>query len=430
MPNRKSPIISVAAAILVLMMFGAAERAAAQQETVLHNFHDNGKDGVDPKAGLVFDTAGNLYGAAFEDGPHNDGVVFELTPDAGGSWTERILHAFGSGEDGQLPVASLTFDAAGNLYGTTAAGGVYGAGTVFELSPQANGSWKEKILHAFNPNHGDGNGPDCVLIFDASGNLYGTTYGGGAYGGEYNGGTVFELSPKAGGIWKESILHDFNPNTTDGFVPSGGVILDSAGNLYGTTYYGGVYNDCDGAGCGMAFELTPKASGSWVERAVHNFQNDGTDGYGPAGSLVIDGAGNLYGATQQGGEYAIPSEGGVVFELTPAAGGMWTETILHTFDPNGTDGTIADSNLIFDAAGNLYGTTIAGGGGGEGVLYELTPTGGGIWTEKILHHFPDGTTDGAEPLGGVILDAAGNLYGATYSGGLYPYSGMVYEVTP
>jgi uncharacterized repeat protein (TIGR03803 family) len=417
-------------ALMALAVIGMARSSLAQTETILHNFGNNGTDGVNPRGGLIFDKAGNLYGTTMEGGPGSAGIVFELTPITGGGWKEVLLHAFGHGKDGQVPVAGLIFDAADNLYGTTAAGGTYNAGTVFELSPQASGGWKETILHSFNPARKDGVGPGCPLVFDSVGNLYGTTDGGGAYGTSVNGGTVFELSPQPNGSWTETILHNFNPNTTDGSLPDwGGVIFDALGNLYGATYGGGAYT-CGSYGCGTVFELTPKAGGGWAERILHNFQNNGSDGYGPGTGVILDHAGNLFGTTSWGGAYGESFGGGVVFELTRKAGGSWAESILHSFNTlSGTDG-IFPLSVTMDTSGNLYGTTTSGDFIANGMVYELTPTTGGAWTEQILYWFSENGTDGYEPQTGVILNSAGNIYGTTYSGGTHAYSGTVYEITP
>ena len=266
----------------------------------------------------------------------------------------------------------------------------------------------EKVLHSFNGNGADGYQPEASLIFDAVGNLYGTTYWGGTYGF----GTVFELTPSGGGGWTETVLHSFQPNGTDGNYPIAGLIFDAAGNLYGTTSAGGTY------GFGTVFELTPEEGGGWTETVLLNF--NGTDGSYPHAGLAFDAAGNLYGTTGYDGTYHY----GTVFELTPTAGGGWTETVLHSFG-NGTDGASPFAGLIFDAAGNLYGTTSAGGTYGTGTVFELT---GG--REQVLYSFKSRYgADGATPYAGLIFDAAGNLYGTTYWGGNYG-DGTVFELTP
>src|SRR5664279_2753958 len=315
--KRLSIGLTVTLLIFTVSLFMTSTWAAAQ-ERVLHNFNNNGTDGTFPQAGLIVDGAGNLYGTTVDGGTYGWGTVFELTPTAGGGWTETVLYSFGNnGTDGMWPYAGLIFDAAGNLYGTTNSGGTYGYWTVFELTPTAGGGWTEKVLYSFNANGTDGYGPVAGLIFDAAGNLYGTTLGGGTY---YSG-TVFELTPAAGGGWTEKVLHNFNENGTDGALPRAPLIFDAAGNLYGTTEYGGTYYDSD---LGTVFELTPAAGGGWTEKVLHNF-GIGRDGTDPLAGLIFDAAGNLYGTTEYAGNYGA----GTVFELTPTAGGGWTEKVLH-----------------------------------------------------------------------------------------------------
>jgi uncharacterized repeat protein (TIGR03803 family) len=244
--------------------------------------------------------------------------------------------------------------------------------------------------------------------------LYGTTVDG---GGVTSYGTVFELTPSAGGVWTETVLHTFAYSGTDGYTPLAGLVFDASGNLYGTTVNGGAYK------YGTVFELTPTAGGGWTETVLHSFNNKGTDGYWPYASLILDASGNLYGTTLNGGTSNV----GTVFELTPTAGGGWTETVLHNF--RGKDGYNPNSSLIFDAAGNLYGTTVKGGHYGYGTVFELTPTAGGIWAETLLHSFNNNGTDGYWPYAGLIFDAVGNLYGTSYLGGAHGF-GTVFEITP
>ena len=390
-------------------------------EKVIYSFSSNGNHGTYLEGGLVLDGAGNLYGTTTQGGIHGGGTMFELSPNGSGGWTETVLHSFGGGTDGGLPYAGLIFDGAGNLYGTTEAGGIYGGGTVFEFSPRQGGGWTETVLHNFNPATTDGSGPQASLIRDAAGNLYGTT----TSGGIHFWGTAFELSPRQGGGWAEKVLHSFNDNGTDGFQPQAGLVLDGAGNLYGTTYQGGIHNNCFGSGCGTLFELSPNGSGGWTETVLHNFGN-GTDGAGPYASLIFDGAGNLYGTTSDGGIHTF----GAVFELSPRQGGGWTETVLHSFNINGLDAAFPESQLILDAAGNLYGTAAGGGTGSVGTVFELSPQQGGGWTETVLYSFNFDGTDGAGPAyASLVSDAAGNLYGTTSGGGTYD-TGMAFELTP
>jgi uncharacterized repeat protein (TIGR03803 family) len=407
----------LALATLAAMLVLGGTRVIAQefgQERTLRSFNATGPGGNSPYASLILDNAGNLYGTTDSGGNRGAGNVFELTHGTGGGWSERVLHNLNSnGADGRNPGASLIFDGAGNLYGTATSGGVYHSGVVFELTPSTTGQWSETILHAFNSNGVDGYAPIGSLIMDHLGNLYGTTSAGGAL----EGGTVFRLAQK-NGRWVEKILHNFDDAGTDGYMPDSGLTLDAAGNLYGTTYYGGTYAH------GTVFELTPGAGGVWTENLLHSFNNDGVDGYYPYAGLVIDSAGNLCGTTVFGGIYESPYGYGTVFELSPVSGGAWTETVLHSFSGDAGDGRNPAGGLIFDSAGNLYGTTYFGGISGGGIAYELISADG--WAETVLHPFGGGS-DGYSPQASLVFDSAGNLYGTTYEGGAYNY-GAVFEI--
>ncbi|MGC1372029.1 MAG: choice-of-anchor tandem repeat GloVer-containing protein [Candidatus Sulfotelmatobacter sp.] len=260
------------------------------------------------------------------------------------------------------------------------------------------------------------------MVLDASGNLYGTTQVGGANGD----GTVFELSPGEDGAWTETIPHNFDFGAGDGADPDAAMTFDAQGNLYGTTSEGGT-GICNVEGCGTVFELSPQSDGTWTETILHNFVANGTDGYEPgSGTLVFDSKGNLYDTIPEGGTYGY----GVVYELSPVGGGTWTETILHSFNPNGTDGYFPKSGVILDPEGNLYGTTYNGGSndGNDGTVYKLSPANGGGWTESILSNL--GGTDGpVNPAAGLVFDAKGNLWGTTQRGGAYGY-GTAYELRP
>jgi uncharacterized repeat protein (TIGR03803 family) len=299
------------------------------------------------------------------------------------------------------------------------------------VTPKATG--QEKILHSLNRKRGAF--PRAGLVFDAKGNLYGTTY----YGGTSNTcvagdacGTVFELTPQAGGGWTETTLHSFNFNGTDGYYPAASVVVDASGNVYGTTFNGGTGGCTIGGspiGCGVVFELTPQAGASgWTESVLHNFTGNFIDGSSPLANLIFDGSGNLYGTTAGGGTFGK----GTVFELSPN-GGVWMETVLYSFENNASDGTAPAASLVFDTAGNLYGTTSAGGNlsacqtSGCGTVFELTPATGVSWTEKIIYIF--GATDGYLPQAGLSIDKAGNLYGTTFFGGTYGY-GTAFELSP
>jgi uncharacterized repeat protein (TIGR03803 family) len=432
MQGRKlSAGLTVALAMFFVATLITNPRAAAQTERVLYNFNfnNNGAGGTDPVSNLVADSSGNLYGMTGTGGAYGSGTVFELTLTASG-WMETVLHSF-QGTDGGYPGRNggLIFDKAGNLYGLANGGGAYGYGTVFELTPGAGGVWTTTVLHDFSYGGADGFSPSGSLIFDAAGNLYGTTsWGGdGPCLSQFNlvgCGTVFELSPKAGGGWSEKVLHNFG-HGTDGTFPVAGLAFDAAGNLYGVTYEGGT-GSClrtGNPGCGIVFELTPEADGRWAERVLHNFT--GADGSWPVGSLILDASGNLYGMSNGGGAIGW----GTAFELMRGPSGAWREKILYNFNQSGPSGAAPYSGLIFDASGNLYGTTSVYGTGGYGTVFKLTPTAKGNWTETTLHSFSSKGHDGLGPLDSLIFDAAGNLYGTTSAGGTSVW-GTVFEIKP
>jgi uncharacterized repeat protein (TIGR03803 family) len=381
--------------------------------------------------GLLMDSAGNLYGTAVLGGTHSFGTVFKLASNGTG-WTETVLYNFcsqGGGycTDGAWPNGGLIMDAVGNLYGTTVSGGNQysgcstgnGCGTVFELSPAGSG-WTEKVLYSFCAQGGnctDGDNPGAGLIMDGAGNLYGTTFNG---GNGFYAGTVFKLAPTGTG-WTQSVLYGFcsqgGSYCTDGAIPAAGLIMDGAGNLYGTTARGGV-----GGGLGgTVFKLAPTITG-WAETVLYSFcsQADCADGADPyAAGLVMDGAGNLYGTTPDGGKY----NGGAVFQLSPN-GSSWTQSVLYSFcSPGGSrcmDGADPVAGLIMDAAKNLYGTTFMGGAHNGGTVFKLVPTSSGA-SETVLYSFCSQTScaDGAAPAASLIMDGAGNLYGTTLYGGNY-----------
>ena len=380
----------------------------------------------------VYDTSGRGRWGCYA----SCGIVYKLTPKPDGSWTEETLHLFGSDWlDGYQPHAALVSDTAGNLYGTTRYGGggwdrcadtfTDGCGVVFKLAPHSDGTWTESVLYAFCPDMYCLDGQDPAgLIFDHDGNLYGTT----THGGAYWWGAVFKLTPQANGSWTESLLHSFTSGE-DGGIPDAGLILDQAGNLYGTTTGGGTY------GYGTVFRLTPSQDGSWTESVLHSFTG-GEDGGIPYAGLILDQAGNLYGTTGQGGnlKHCNGIGCGVVFTLTPNANGSWTENVLHRFCAitNCRDGTGPQGTLTLDAAGNLYGTTVSGGLSGYGVVFKLARNTNGVWRETVLKHFPGGNP-GMFPYAGLIFDGAGNLYGTTageWRNGVGWVGGTVFEITP
>jgi hypothetical protein len=363
-------------------------------------------------------------------------VVLAATPASHAAAAEKVLFEFDY-TTGFNPVSGLIFDAKGNLYGTVPdSGGTNYGGNVFELSPAPDGTWTEQILYTFGSSPTDGNTPESGLIMDAAGNLYGTTYFGGTGSctdGPYTGcGTVFELVPGSNGQWAEKILYSFGA-APDGNYPYANLIMDAAGNLYGTTALGGE-TTCK-YGCGTVFELMPGANGQWTENLLYTFKGY-WDGYNP-GDLAFDAAGTLYGSTPRGGALLGDcNRCGTIFTLTPGKDGKWNKKVLHTF--SGPDGNEPGTPLIFDAHGNMYGTTYLGGRTstcntfygryGCGVVFELTPHANGQWTEKVLRSFFDERSPG----GGVIMDARGNLYATTtYAGDRFnSHLGTVFELSP
>jgi uncharacterized repeat protein (TIGR03803 family) len=268
-------------------------------QTILHSFSNKGGDGSYPLGSLTFDSSGNLYGTTSNGGKYLNGTVFELSPGTSGQWTESILYSFcpvAGCPDGANPTSNLVFDSYGNLYGSTTAGGAQQSGAVFELTKGSSGPWTETTLYSFQNNNVDGVNPFAGLTFDSSGNLYGTTYWGGTYGA----GTVFEVTPNGQGQWTESVLYSFNTNGSDAQDPYAGVIFDGSGNLYGTAQYGGSGAGCPDGGCGAIYRLLP-GSGSWTESVLYSFNDNGSDGFDPAGGLLFDSAGNLYTTTISGG---------------------------------------------------------------------------------------------------------------------------------
>jgi|ERR1700688_3633905 len=396
--------VALAIAIVFALTVLATQSAQAQTFTVLHDF-TRGKDGASPEVGLSIDGAGNLFGTANSGGSAGFGTVFELAQ-KGRSFGFRVLHSFTGGSvgstDGGGPAARVVFGPNGTLYGSTTFGGNSNGGTVYNLGPAAR-LRTETILYSFTAGS-DGDRPSGDLIFDQAGNIYGTT----SFGGSTFNGTTFELTPSGSGF-TEDLLYNFTGGN-DGADPVAGVISDAAGNLYGTAGVGGAF------GFGTVFELTGSGS-SRTEQTLYSFQ-DASDGAIPNGGLIFDASGNLYGTTSSGGS----GGGGTVFKLTPSAG-SFTFSLLFSFTGRGGPG----ASLTMDAAGNLYGTTTNDGAFGQGSVFKLTPS-GGSYTLTSLHDFTGGT-DGGAPFSNVIFDAVGNLYGTASQGGANS-AGVVFEITP
>ena len=349
-----------------------------------------------------------------------------------GAWaasTEKVIHSFTGGNDGINPAVTLAKDAAGNFYGTTVSGGTgtlctNGCGTVFKLSPVAGGKWKETVLYNFTGGS-DGKNPYGGVILDSKGDLYGTTVAGGS-GGTCTGdgcGVVFLLS-KAGNHWVETVMYNFTGGR-DGFGPGGALVFDSAGNLYGTTPDGGNLRKCNvGTGCGVVYQISPVRGGGWKQTVLHTF-NGGTDGaVGSQGPLLVDKAGNVFGVAELGGDASCQC--GTVFKLTPASG-KWKFKTLHTFKGIPHAG-FPYGGVIADSKGNLYGSTYFGGANGAGSVYKLTKS-KGTFTERVLYSFTGGS-DGGSPTTTLMFDAKSNLYGTTSAGGDSNGDGVVFKLAP
>ena len=365
-------------------------------------------------------------------------VALVLGSTAGAQVKFKTLHAFRGGADGRAPQEGLIIDSGGNLYGTTMYGGGtgcggQGCGTVFKLTPSPDGQWAESVLYRFTDNNG---GPAAALISDTAGNLYGTTDG-----VQWAWGSVFKLAPNSDGSWTESTL--WVPATTDdGYGSNSSLTLDGAGNLYGTTMWGGGGPPWSG---GVVFRLSPNPDGSWAYSKLYVFQGN-PDGRLPIhDGVILDASGNLYGQTAYGGEL-YPIDAGTIYMLVPNSDGTWTETVLYRFE-KGMDGVNPDSNLIFGPDGSLYGTTYRGFGNGCndpgyadgtgcGMVCRMTLQPDGSWEKTTIHGFTG--RDGGNPVGRVIFDSAGNLYGTTFHGGDMTCGtenpslgcGTVYKLTP
>jgi uncharacterized repeat protein (TIGR03803 family) len=426
---------ALGAAFAALMLFSALD-ATAVTETVIQNFNANpAADGAYPGAALIFGPDGALYSTASGGGCGGGlhcGTLFQLAPPGQGqsNWTFAPVYYFCNDTPppqgqpcllGNWPQASVITDSAvdnsGSFYTTTWIGGTDFFGIVTKITPPSQGqtNWTGTAIYNFTGG-ADGGYPLSALIADQSGALYGTT----TVGGLYNNGAVFKLAPPSAGQtnWTETTIWSFSGGTYDGSYPIAGLIADQTGALYGTTYDGGF------SGSGTVFQLTPPGQGQsdWTETILWDFLGttlEGTDGAFPAGKLIMDASGNLYGTTTSGG---FLLNDGTVFKLSPPGQGQtsWTETLLWSF--SGSNGALPYGGLIMDKKGKLYGTTYSGGRANDkvfgGTVFRLNPPALGKtnWTETILHKFLGGS-DGAAPYDSVVPDASGNLYGTTAYGG-------------
>jgi uncharacterized repeat protein (TIGR03803 family) len=426
-------LVSRPLVICIGILTASSVLAAAQHEQVLYAFGANSADGRLPEGVLIADAVGNLYGTTEGGGAGNAGTVYELSPPTAGSrWTETVLYAFSGGSDGIAPIGNLVFDSAGNLYGVTDAGGdpscQFGCGTVFELSLPAkpSGNWTKTTIYMFGGGN-DGDMPTGGVVFDRAGNLYGTTEEGGigSCGGSPGCGTVFELSPASGGAWTETVLYSFTGGS-DGAFPDAPPVLDKAGTLYGTASAGGNKNCEEELGCGTVFELTPGASG-WTETVLHTFGVSDGDGTNPAfAGLLVTATGALVGTTPLGGTYGY----GTVFGLRPPSlpNGQWLYGVLYSFGMALNDGAAPRGGVISVGSNVLYGTTQGGGVDGTGTVFQLTRVQGVVWKETGLYSFGSGLT-GAVPSAGLLVHN-GALFGTTAQGGSKSNAGTVFKVAP
>lgn len=441
MRTKRSVLAGRITLLALFVMSAPALFASGPVEQMIYNFNIN-NDGRQTSNGLVADAAGNLYGVTTRGGigANTNGAVFELSPPAtaGGAWSEAVLYSFGTAfGDGAYPDGTLIIDQLGNLYGTTTQGGSIGLGTVFELSPPATpgGSWTETVLYSYPDTYQNGRNPSGKLALDPAGNLYGTTlYGGiGTHCSQSGGagcGTVYKLSPPAtaGGAWTHTILHNFGVGAFDGTLPTVSGVLYRGGALYGATQAGGVNGE------GTVFVLVPTSSG-YIEHRLHDFA--AVEGGGPTGGLIVDSSGNFYGTTLWGGGSANCQGGcGSIFELSPpaAAGGAWTLAQLYAFTDR-LDGASPWASLYRDQSGSLYGTASQGGitnrlTSNNGVAFRLKPPAvtGGTWTLVPLHEFKGPNADGTRPYGELIL--LNHVFYGTISAGAGNQEGGVFSIAP
>jgi uncharacterized repeat protein (TIGR03803 family) len=417
--------------IFAAIVCAAPAPAGAQvqyQFQIIHAFGGPG-DGIASGGGMVLDGKGNLYGTTEGGGTQGGGgTVYELSPSGNGQWTETILHSFPVMDplDGREP-NGLVMDGAGNLYGTTEFDGdgqycvgYITCGTVFELSPGANGEWTETIVWNFCslPDCADGGNPFVAPTVGPGGSLYGVA-----------GSVAYRLVPESGG-WTLSVLNTFcgiEPNCPTGSQPSSPLTLDGAGNLYGETETGG---DCSSGdlGCGVVYVLHQQTNGQWEEIVLHDFQKSGgDDGAGPQGGLSFH-DGGLYGVTEAGGD-GCALGCGTAFELMRGSGNSINEQIVWNFGGHGgAQGVTPNGGVAFNQQGDLFGVTAGGGeSGGYGIVYGMGLRKNGEWAFQVLHTF-DGS-DGVEPLGRLAIDSQGNLYGVAGGGGSIG-GGVAFELSP
>jgi hypothetical protein len=423
-------------AMLILFTLLIVTSAFSETEAVLYSFQ-GGAGGADPyQSGVVMDKSGNLYGVLSSGGQGGTncfgegcGLIYELSPNPGGGWEETSLYVFKGRDDGGSPVGNLTIDAKGNLYGVTEQGGTggcnsvlgAGCGVVFRLSPSKKG-WKYSVIHSFES---DGSYPNAGVVFDEAGNLYGTTQ----FGGDFfcGCGIVYQLKPVGKGKWTENTLYDFlgiSRGGTDVSFPGSDVFIDANGNIFGTGTGGGDVNCNDG--CGGVYELVAQGNGTYQEEVLHVFTG-GRDGIQPYGGVLLDSEGNIFGTTALGGGRGCNNGKfgcGTVFELKKS-GDSYEEKIIFRFTGDNGYNPVAD--LYLDSANNLYSTTAAGGAFNNGVAFSLGIS-SGKWTETVLYSFGSGT-DGASSWASLTPDGSGGFFGTTRVGGANG-AGTVFHLQP
>jgi uncharacterized repeat protein (TIGR03803 family) len=409
--GRKPLSILITGVLATVALFAMIVSAGATGSTkVIYSFAGD-EDGEYPSTELVRDGAGNLYGTTVQGGEFGSGTVFQLAPDG----THTILYSFTSGPDGAQPYGGVTLDAQGNLYGTAVTGGSGtcegGCGVAYKLT-NVGGTYTQTVLHSFTGGN-DGSGPGAGLSLDDHGNLYGMTPTGGAFGV----GTIYQLHPNQQGTYRFRVIHTFTGGIDGSSGSAGRMIFDAAHNLYGAATVGGAF------GNGVVFQMRLR-NGQWDLRTLYSFKGQPDAGF-PYGGLIFDQAGNLYGTTYYDGANDL----GSIYQLAPGPHGTWKERVLYSFQ-GGSDGSNSISGLVFDANGSLYGTTSEGGAPGCscGTIFKLTPAGQGNWTESVAYAFT-GTPDGAYSYNGLVADGLGNYYGATVHGGA-DNEGSVYQFTP
>lgn len=411
MSNRVWHFVSSFCAAIVVAATAVSAAGASSSGMVVYNF-TGGHDGGNAATGVAFDNLGNAYGTTVVGGFYGCGTIFKLIPGSQGQWTEKTLWQFTCGSDGKNPHGGVTLDSAGNLYGTTVAGGFGGfctgdgCGVVYRLGTGG----QLRVLYAFTGGN-DGFGPGNPVVFDTKGNIYGTT----PDGGLHKKGVVYQLSFHTN-HWVETVIHAFT-GFADGAVGSlGPLLVDASGNIFGVTEIGGNHQ------AGTAYKISPAAGGTWAFTTLYAFKGTPDAGF-PYGGLIADSHHNLFGTTYYGGAKGL----GSVFELSPNPNGTYREKVLYSFNGGSADGSSPTSTLLADKSGDLFGTTSAGGSTCDcGTIFKLAA---GTGTESILHRFGASNVDGQYPYYGLSVDAAGNLDTSTVTGGTFG-QGTVFDQKP